>query len=157
MKTIDRRSFLRGSAAFAASGLAFDAGSTSLLAAAQTPVASTSALEDLRKRLDGTLMLPGDSGYLSASAAANGRYLDIRPLAVARCANESDIVTCITWCNENGVLPVGRGGGHSYAGYSTTTGLMIDIRRLNAVSVDKRRGTVTCGGAALKNDFLIAT
>jgi FAD/FMN-containing dehydrogenase len=125
-------------------------------ASAQTPEMG-SALDDLRARLNGTLILPGDSGYLAASAPANGRYLEIRPMAIARCADEADVVTCIDWCNENGVSPVGRGGGHSYAGYSTTTGLMIDIRRLNSVTIDKREGTVVCGGAALNNDFFIAT
>jgi FAD/FMN-containing dehydrogenase len=125
-------------------------------AAAQTPEVE-SALDDLRARLNGTLMLPGDSGYLAASAPANGRYQEIRPLAVARCADETDVVTCIAWCNENGIPPVGRGGGHSYAGYSTTTGLMIDIRRLNSVTIDRRQGTVVCGGSALNNDFFIAT
>ncbi len=115
------------------------------------------ALEDLRTRLNGTLMLPGDSGYATASAPANGRYRAILPAAVARCADESDIVTCINWCNENGVSPVGRGGGHSYAGFSTTTGLLIDMRRLNRVQVDRKEQTVTCGGGALNNDFFIAT
>jgi hypothetical protein len=37
----------------------------------------------------------------------------------------------------------------SYAGYSTTTGLLIDMGRLNAVSVDRRDGTMTVGGGAL--------
>lgn len=163
MNTMSRRSFMRGSTA-AALGLGFGTYLRKADASAHrqsaTPVAggpSPSALEDLRSRLNGTLMLPGDSGYASASAPANGRYLDILPAAVARCADEADVVTCIAWCNENGVPPVGRGGGHSYAGYSTTTGLLVDIRRLNSVVVDKKNETVTCGGAALNNDFFIAT
>jgi len=158
MKTLNRRSFV---SAGAASALALGTYITPLSAAARqaTPQSDVdpSALNDLRTRLNGTLMLPGDSGYLAASAPANGRYLDILPAAVARCADETDVVTCIQWCNENGVSPVGRGGGHSYAGFSTTTGLMIDIRRLNSMAVDTRESIVTCGGAALNNDFFIAT
>jgi len=163
MKTISRRSLLR---AGGASVLAFGplrtamptfARQASPVAASPVPEVSQSALEDLRGRLTGTLMLPGDSGYESASAPANGRYLDIRPIAVARCADEHDVVTCVTWCNENGVGPVGRGGGHSYAGLSTTTGLMIDLRRLNAVRIDAKEGIATCGGAALNGDFFTAT
>ena len=158
MSTVNRRSFVGGGAA---SALALGTYINPLAALArQTPVASdvpASALEDLRTRLNGTLILPGDSGYAAASAPANGRYLDILPAAVARCQDEADVVTCIQWCNENGVSPVGRGGGHSYAGFSTTTGLMIDIRRLNSMAVDKHEAMVTCGGAALNNDFFIAT
>jgi FAD/FMN-containing dehydrogenase len=163
MRTLNRRQLLGGSAALAASASILP--SHRLLAAQATPgatpqapaVIATSALDDLRARLHGTLMLPGDSGYASASSPANGRYADILPVAVARCADEADVVTCIAWCNENGVPPVGRGGGHSYAGFSTTTGLMIDLRRLNPVVVDYDSATVTCGGAALNNDFFIAT
>jgi FAD/FMN-containing dehydrogenase len=162
MTTFNRRSFLRGGTAAAlGAGIGLQR-SPGMPARAQsaTPVGATpvsSALEDLRSRLNGTLMLPDDSGYTTASAPANGRYGDIRPAAVARCADEADVVTCINWCNENGVPPVGRGGGHSYAGFSTTNGLLIDLRRLNTVQVDKRNETVTCGGAALNNDFFIAT
>lgn len=158
MNTLNRRSFV---SAGAASALALGTYINPLLAAARqaTPQSDVdpSALDDLRARLNGALMLPGDSGYAAASAPANGRYLDTLPAAVARCADEADVVTCIQWCNENGVSPVGRGGGHSYAGFSTTTGLMIDIRRLNSMAVDTREGIVTCGGAALNNDFFIAT
>ena len=68
-------------------------------------------LNDLRRRLNGTLILPDDSAYDSASAPANGRYLDIRPAAIARCADEADVIACINWCNETGSKPVGRGGG----------------------------------------------
>lgn len=157
MNTFSRRSFVSG----AASALALGTYINPLAAFARevTPQSDVeaSALEDLRTRLNGTLMLPGDSGYTAASAPANGRYLGTRPAAVARCADEADVVTCIQWCNANGVSPVGRGGGHSYAGFSTTTGLLIDIRRLNTVQVDRSAGMVTCGGAALNNDFFIAT
>lgn len=162
MRTLSRRSFVRGGAvAVVGAGLGARIGGSRFPARAQsaTPAAggpSASALEDLRRRLNGTLMLPGDSGYPAASAPANGRYLDILPAAVARCADEADVVTCIQWCYENGVSPVARGGGHSYAGYSTTTGLLVDIRRLNSVQVDKQTGSVICGGAALNNDFFVA-
>ncbi|HWV24431.1 MAG TPA: FAD-binding oxidoreductase, partial [Thermomicrobiales bacterium] len=161
MNRLTRRSFLR-STAVAASTLAVgtyirDAAAFSSQTPSATPQVETSALEDLRNRLNGTLMLPEDSGYLSASAAANGRYLDIRPVAVARCADETDVVTCVQWCTENGVSPVPRGGGHSYAGFSTTNGLLIDLRRLNSVQVDWKRATVTSGGASLNADFFTAT
>jgi FAD/FMN-containing dehydrogenase len=159
MTTMSRRSFI---GAGAATALAFGAGAPAR--AQSTPQASPvagmavdpSALKDLRTRLAGTLMLPGDSGYDAASAPANGRWLDVRPAAVARCANEADVATCIAWCNENGVSPVPRGGGHNYAGFSATTGLLIDIRRLNSFDVDRANGTAVVGGAALNNDAMIA-
>lgn len=158
MSRFTRRALLQGSAATLAAGYGFRphgvaAGS---FAAARTSNA-TSALDDLRARLNGTLMLPSDSGYATAGAPANGRYRDILPIAIARVADEADVVTCVNWCVENGIQPVARGGGHSYAGFSTTTGLLIDLRRLNGVSIDHHSGSVVCGGAALNGDFFIAT
>jgi FAD/FMN-containing dehydrogenase len=77
----------------------------------------------------------------------------VRPVAVAECADEADVVTCVNWVRRNGVMPVARGGGHSYAGYSTTTGLMISMKAINDVKVDKQNATVSCGGAALNKNF----
>ena len=157
MTTLTRRSFLTGAAALGAAATAGGLTWKPRRAGAQaTPVPSTSALNDLRQRLNGTLIMPGDSAYDSASAPANGRYLATRPAAVARCADEADVVTCVKWCNENGVKPVGRGGGHSYAGFSTTTGLMLDLRRLNSVHSDRKQATMVTGGAATNGDYFTA-
>ncbi len=159
MNRLSRRALLKGAAA-ASIGSTIGSGPLSgsgRWTAAQTPVPiSLTALDDLRARLSGTLILPGDSAYPIASAPANGRFLDVQPAAVARVADEADVVTCVNWCNENGVAPTVRGGGHSYAGYSTTTGLLVDLRRLNSVEVDRQQGTAVSGGAALNGDFLTA-
>jgi FAD/FMN-containing dehydrogenase len=50
-----------------------------------------------------------------------------------------------------------RAGGHSYAGFSTTTGLLVDIRRLNSVRIDESTGIAVTGGAALNSDLFNAT
>ena len=96
----------------------------------------------------GRLLLPGDSGYEAASAPANGRFNSIRPFAVAQCGSEADVVACVKWSVKHGVSPVVRGGGHSYAGFSTTQELLIDIGKLNQVTIDKNKGTAIVGGAA---------
>ena len=46
------------------------------------------ALEELRRKLHGALLLPGDRGYVQCQRARNGRFADIRPLAVARSRRE---------------------------------------------------------------------
>jgi hypothetical protein len=155
MSELSRRAFLRGGAA-AAIGVGTGLVWRPRRIAARAGV-DAAALEDLRRRLNGNLITPGDGGFTKASAPANGRYLDILPVAVARRADEADVVTCITWCNENGVPPVARGGGHSYAGYCTTTGLLIDLRLLNSVTIDRRQGTLVTGGAARNGDYFVAT
>lgn len=119
--------------------------------------ARTSYLDELRRRLRGTLLLPASPGYGAASQPANTRYEHTRPIAVAQCADEHDVAVCIKWCREHGVQPVARGGGHSYAGYSTTTGLLIDVRRLSQVTVDRHTGLARIGGGALNQNLLDAT
>jgi FAD/FMN-containing dehydrogenase len=41
-----------------------------------------------------------------------------------------------------------RGGGHSYAGYSTGTGLVCDVTRLSSVNVSSASGTAVVGAGA---------
>jgi FAD/FMN-containing dehydrogenase len=114
-------------------------------------------LEELRSQLKGTLLTPGDAGFGPATAPANGRYRDVIPLAAALCADELDVVACVEWAKEHHVQPVGRTGGHSYAGFSTTTGLIVDMGLLNSVSIDRDDGTATVGGGALNGDLFRAT
>ncbi len=106
------------------------------------------AIAELRRRLRGTVLLPGMAGYDSATAARNGRYLDLRAAVVAQCADEKDVVTAVRWARKHGLPPVVRAGGHSYAGFSSTNGFEIDISRLNGINIDRTTGHATMGGAA---------
>jgi FAD/FMN-containing dehydrogenase len=161
---INRRKFLRtGSSAF---GLSVAAGlgvrpatARGLVRGRSGPAAlvAGSPLDTLRKLLKGELLVPGDQGFPAAIAPANGRYLDVIAMAAARCADEHDVATCVDWARRYGVQPVGRTGGHSYAGYSTTTGLIIDLGRLNSVRIDHDNGTATVGGGALNANVFKAT
>ncbi len=160
MAKMTRRQFLRtGAGAAAAVSLApwlvgcGEGGDPTLTTSTSV---SPSALNDLRKKLHGTLLLPGDPGYGPASAEANGRWLGIRPEAVAVCADDADVATCVKWAKEHGVPVAVRGRGHSYGGFSTTTGLVISLERFNQVAPDLAAGTALVGGAATVNDIFTA-
>ena len=77
-------------------------------------------------------------------------------MAVAVCADEHDVATCVDWARRYHVRPVARGGGHSYAGFSTTRGLLIDMSLLNRVRVNQARGTMTLGGGTLNGHLFKA-
>ena len=115
------------------------------------------AIEDLRSRLNGTVLTPNDPAYASTALPANSRYAEIRPAVIAQCVDEADVVTSVQWANENGVAPVPRGGGHNYAGLSTTPGLQIDISALNSVTLDPSTGVAVAGGSAHNQDVLDGT
>ena len=99
-------------------------------AEASQPVASSSAVADLdalAKALGDRLLRPGDPGYLNAAHVYSTRFDNVRPVAVARCASVEDVQNCLDFVRSTGTKVAARGGGHSYAGYSTTSGLVIDV------------------------------
>ena len=49
-----------------------------------------------------------------------------------------------------------RSGGHSYAGYSTTIGLVLDVTRMSTVTVNSGAGTATVGAGARLIDVYAA-
>jgi FAD/FMN-containing dehydrogenase len=160
LKELTRRDALRVGAA-GALGLWFpfvaDARSDAWNARVANGRVGRRALEELRRALRGTLLLPGDRGYDAVSAPANARFDAIRPLAVARCAGERDVITCVKWSRAHRVQPVAKVGGHSYAGYSTTEGLLMDIAPLRQATVDRHTGTAVLGGGARNQEVLDAT
>jgi FAD/FMN-containing dehydrogenase len=106
----------------------------------------------LRGALTGDLVLPTDNTYDTARQLDNGYFDTIRPQAIAYCANTNDIRTCLHFAQDNDIHTAVRSGGHSAAGYSTTTGLVLDVSRLNAINVGPT--TVTLGPGAQGVDVL---
>lgn len=160
MTDLTRRQLLgAGAAGAAALWLPFapDARSAAWHARAARSRVSQSALRDLWRALRGGLLLPGDPLYDVARLPANSRFDAIKPLAIAQCLDEQDVIACVNWARERDVAAVARGGGHSYAGYSTTEGLVIQLAGLRRLDVDRRTGALTAAGAALNSDFLAAT
>ena len=150
--SLQRRSFLRaGSAlgALAATG-AFGLGSSGALA--KPALASKHNLEALRRSLQGRMILPGEMGYRMAAFPNNARWADVLPKAIAMCASDADVQLCLRWARDHRETFAIRCGGHSYAGFSTTTGLLIDVKPMNRVSFDLSKGiAVVQAGATNQN------
>ena len=92
-----------------------------------------------------------------ARAGWNGA-IDRRPSAVAYAADAEDVAAAVRAARTDGFPFTVRGGGHSVSGRSVRNGaLCIDLRGLNAVSVDRRSAVVRCGGGALLGELDAAT
>jgi FAD/FMN-containing dehydrogenase len=104
--------------------------------------------DNLQSLVDGRLRMPGDVGFDEASWPFNERYRHIRPSRVLSVASAADVAGAIGWAREQAVPIVARGGGHSYAGNSATSGLVLDLRGLGQVCVDPSTALVTVGGGA---------
>src|SRR5438093_8283462 len=101
----------------------------------------------LARELRGDVFGRGDPGYDAARVLYNTRFDGIKPLAVAFCKTPADVEKAIAWARRHGIRPAARAGGHSYAGYSSTPGLVIDVTRMSgvAVSADGRSATIGAG------------
>lgn len=110
------------------------------------------AWTDLGSRLQGWLLRPGDPMYPAATIINATRFLTTMPQGIAVCANPTDVATCVSWARETGIPFAIRSGGHNYAGYSNSSGLVIDVRPLNQVTADQETGIVTAGGGANNAD-----
>lgn len=110
----------------------------------------------LDKAVAGRVLRPGESGFRTASEPFNKRFAKTIPSGVVSVATTNDVVRAIEWARETGVAVVARGGGHSFAGYSVNTGLVIDLSGLNTVSADGSSGFVTAGGGARMSDVYAA-
>jgi FAD/FMN-containing dehydrogenase len=110
----------------------------------------------LARALQGTLVRPGSPQYPTARQLFSTRFDNILPAAIAYCASPTDVQTCLAFVRRFGIPFAPRSGGHSYAGYSTTSGLVIDITRMHAVSVNTSSGVATIGAGARLIDVYAA-
>jgi FAD/FMN-containing dehydrogenase len=130
-RELARRGALAG-AALAFPGLAAEA-------LAQAPIGQ------LRRAVRGPVLTPGNS----AALLYNERYDGIRPLAVLRAANARDVQEAVRWAARHDVPITARSGGHGYAGYASVRGgLVVDLRRLDGISVNRGAGRATIGPGA---------
>ena len=149
---LSRRDFLKSSGRVAAAaGLATQLGWLTACSSGSAP-----NWDALARSLRGRLIRPGQPGYMAAALPENTRYATNLPAGVVRCGDTTDVATAIQWARENGVTLVARSGGHSYAGYSTTSGLMIDLNAMTNVTADPAAGTARVVGAARNRDVASA-
>ncbi|TME60216.1 MAG: FAD-binding oxidoreductase [Chloroflexi bacterium] len=109
------------------------------------PTASAPDWAALARSLSGTLVRPGDPAYDAARILYNTRFDGVRPQGVARCASPDDVRACVAFAAQTGVPLALRSGGHSYGGWSTGPGLVIDTGPLSAIQPGQEQVTVGAG------------
>ncbi|MFD6879138.1 MULTISPECIES: FAD-binding protein [unclassified Streptomyces] len=113
-----------------------------------SPSKAITALAAFREDLSGPVLTPEDGGYDEARAVFNA-MIDRRPAVIAQCESEADVVTAVRFGRELDLPIAVRGGGHSVAGMSLGDGaLVVDLRRMNEVTVHPGAGAVRVGGGA---------
>lgn len=115
------------------------------------------SIDTLRTAFSGRLITPLEPGYDDARSLFNA-MITARPQLIAQCDTTADIRAALDFARTTGLEVAVRSGGHSVAGASSVDGgLVVDMRRLNSVTVDPERGTAHVGGGATWADVDRAT
>jgi FAD/FMN-containing dehydrogenase len=118
-----------------------------LSAASEMPASppKTLSLAPLRARFKGDLIVPGDALYETARLT-NNRVFDRHPLLIARCVDAEDVARCLDFARTRSLPIAVRSGGHCQAGRSSCDGgVVIDLSRLDTITVEPGAAGVSCG------------
>ena len=116
-------------------------------ASESTHILGEATLTELRARMLGPVISPGDPGYDTARRIWN-HAIDRRPALVLGCSGVADVISGVEFARSEGLAVAVRGGAHSVAGFSTCDGgVVLDLSAMAAVRVDRRgRRALAQGG-----------
>jgi FAD/FMN-containing dehydrogenase/pimeloyl-ACP methyl ester carboxylesterase len=108
------------------------------------------ALDDLRRRIGGEVLLPSDGdAFVEATLLWNG-MIEKTPAFVARPRTTEDVVASVDFAREHGLSFSVKGGGHNIAGTALTDGgFTLDMSRMRNVEVNVEERTVRAGAGCL--------
>jgi FAD/FMN-containing dehydrogenase len=109
-------------------------------------------IDDLRPRLRGPLLVPGDAGYDEARSLWNA-MIDRRPAGIVRCLGVADVMAGVKFARDTRLELSIKGGGHNIAGLAVCDGgLMLDMSLMRGVWVDPAARTARAQAGCLLGD-----
>ncbi len=113
---------------------------------------SQETIGGLKARLRGPVIAPGEAGYDESRTVWNA-MIDRRPALVVRCLGVADVIACVQFAREHGLLLSLKGGGHNIAGLAAVDGaLMLDMSLMRGVWVDAERKIAHAQAGCLLGD-----
>ena len=103
----------------------------------------------------GPVLRPADFDFTKFNLPNNLRYADIQPAGIRAVRRRRRRRRQFDGARQYSVPFVARSGGHSYAGFSMTSGLTIDVSMMNEPYFDPRTGIVRISAGA-RNQILYA-
>src|SRR5436853_6399231 len=99
-------------------------------------------VEELRARVAGPVVAPGDASYDEVRRVHNG-LVDKHPALIVRCARAEDVVAAVRLGRDAGLEISVGGGGHNVAGQAVRDGgVTVDLAWLKQVEVAHGRPQV---------------
>jgi FAD/FMN-containing dehydrogenase len=115
------------------------------------------AVEDLKTRVRGELIRPGDPQYDEARKVYNG-LIDKHPSLIMRCVDIADVISAVNFARTCGYPLAVRCGGHNGPGLGAVDdGVVVDLSRMRSLYVDVANRTVRVEGGATWGDVDHAT
>jgi len=160
MNQFSRRDFISLGAKTLSGALVLPSLSGLLEGCAKAPVITDLDWRQLNNLIMGEVILPDTSKrwrqFVGLEIGDNTpwalQYGITSPKAIVRCVNEKDVANTIKFARERELPLVARSGGHSYAGFSTTYGILLDLSMMNSINLDLAKGLATLGGGARNRD-----
>jgi FAD/FMN-containing dehydrogenase len=104
------------------------------------------AVAEFKSKLRGQVIEPGHAEYEKARQVYNA-MIDRWPRWIVRCADVADVIACVDFARNNGIVLAVRGGGHNAAGLGVVDGgLVVDLSAIRYTHVDPQAETVRVGG-----------
>lgn len=118
---------------------------------------SERAVLDLQSQLNGNLLVAGEAGYEEARSVWNG-MIDRKPALIVQCQNPGDIRAGLSFVRTYEAILTVKGGGHHVAGSAVCDdALMLDLTKMNDISVNAENNTVKVGPGATWGELDVAT
>ncbi len=103
------------------------------------------AIRELKTRLSGQLLVPGDGGYDAARSVFNTQ-IDRRPALIAQCGSAGDVVSALDFARAQNLLLSVKCTGHNVAGFAVCDdGIVIDLSPMKQIVVDPSARTARVG------------
>src|SRR5688572_16223355 len=153
MSLYTRRNFIKRTAA-AAGAIGFAIGCRSRRRGiTDTKEFSRGAIDQLRAKLKGRLILPTDPSYESARRVFYwNAETERRPRVIVQCAQEEDALRAVEFARRHNLEVAARAGGHSHLGWGCSNGLVIDLSGMKRIAIDPLRRTARAEGGVLSGE-----
>src|SRR5688572_24296692 len=114
---------------------------------------SRGAIDRLRAKLKGRLIIPTDQGYESARRVFYWNpATERRPRAIVQCAHEEDALRAVEFARRYELEVAARAGGHSHLGWGCSSGVVIDLSGMKRIAIDPLRRTARVEGGVLSGE-----
>ncbi len=113
---------------------------------------ATDVAQALAKQTRGSVSLPDNVDYRASIAIDNGRIVR-EPRLIVVPSSIDDVATIVKYATDEGIRVTIKSGGHSATGYCLNNdGIVIDMRDLNQISLDRHTGRARIGAGARWRD-----